>query len=279
MIRIVVDSSADYTLAQIAEKGLELVPMNITFGEDVYVEGKDLSREQFYELLEKSPVFPKTSQPTPQTFLSVFGDAKQHGDEVICILLASSLSGTYQSATLAKEMVDYEKIYIIDSCTAAPCIQVLADYALTLRKENKPAIDIVNAVEAVKTRVKVVAMIDTLEYLYRGGRLSKATATIGEIAKVKPVITLAKDGTIEIMGKCLGRIKAMNYILKHLEKQTLDPAFPMISVYSYGLKNCEKFEEKLHEKQMNFAYRAQLGPTIGTHVGGEVFGLVYVVKE
>ena len=173
MIRIVVDSSSDYQMSEIREKNLDLVTIAITIGEKQYVDGVDLERNQFYEILEKTGEFPKTSQPSPQQFLDIFLDAKEKGDEVVCIALSSALSGTYQSAVLAKDMAEYEPIYIVDSKTATCNIKVLADYARKLADDGRTAEAIAEQIEAIKSQVKVVAALDTLEYLSRGGRLSR----------------------------------------------------------------------------------------------------------
>ena len=118
MIRILVDSASDYTVAETKRKNLELVPISFVIGEQTYTDGYDLSRDGFYELLRESGNFPTTSQPSPQSFLEIFADVKEKGDELICILLSSALSGTYQSAVLAKNMVEYDSIYLIDSLSA-----------------------------------------------------------------------------------------------------------------------------------------------------------------
>ena len=252
--------------------------MSISIGEESYIEGQNLQRDEFYELLETSEAFPKTSQPSPQAFAEIFEEVKKTGDELICVLISSSLSGTYQSATIAKDIVEYENIHIIDSHTATCCIKVLVDYGLKLRDEGKNAQEIVTAMEELKHKIKVVAMVDTLEYLCRGGRLSKTAATVGEIAKIKPVITLSDEGNIEVIGKCIGKIKAMNFILKHLQKTVIDTDFPIYSIYTHCIKNAEKFEGKLVEQNYRLKNRLQIGATIGTHVGGGAFGLIYVEK-
>lgn len=278
MIRILVDSASDYPKAELQAKGIEKIALNVAFGEEPYFEDEHSSYDDFYEMIEKTKIFPKTSQPSPQSFLDIFEDAKKHQDEVICILLSSALSGTYQSAILAKDMAEYDGIYVIDSLTATCMIKILADHACQLRDQGKTASEIVTATETLKSRVKVVAVLDTLEYLYRGGRLGKTSATIGELAKIKPVITVTEDGLVGILSKCLGKMKAMNFLLKHLEKMEIDPAFPMYSVYTYGEDNMIKFEQKLLEKGYHTDHRLQIGSTIGTHVGPGVFGVIYVVK-
>ncbi len=278
MIHLLVDSSSDYTMEEIKEKNIHYVPLTIMLGENSYKDGLELTPDRFYEMLTSSKEFPKTSQPSPQDFLEIFKMAKEQGDDVICVLLSSALSGTCQSAHLAKDMVDYDRIYIIDSLTATIMIKVLANHANDLIKEGLPATDIADKLNALKSKVKVVAALDTLEYLYRGGRLSRASATIGELANLKPIIHVTEEGEVGVLGKCIGRNKALNFILKTIENKDLDPAFPLHTVYAYGTDNCEKLEEKLIQNGYTFANREQIGSTIGAHVGPGAFGVIYVVK-
>lgn len=278
MIRIVVDSSSDYRKEELEEKQLTLVPLTVNFGENSYIEGKNMERDTFYKMLTESSEFPKTSQPSPDAFLKVFEEAKAQGDTLICILLSSALSGTCQSAILAKSMVDYENIYIIDSLAATHPIRIMVDYACSLVQAGMSAPDIVNEIENLKSRVKIIAVPGTLEYLAKGGRISRTIAALGEMAKLKPVLALMEDGTIGILGKCLGRNKAFSHMISHILAQGIDERFPRYSIYSYGTENCEKFEEKLNEKGIACDERLQIGVTIGAHVGPEAFGLVYVAK-
>lgn len=204
---------------------------------------------------------------------------KEAGDDVICILLASALRGTLQSATIAKNMADYDRIHIIDSCSAAYLIRIMAEHACMLRDLGHSAEEIVDAIEKLKSRVKVVAALDTLEYLYKGGRLSRTAAAIGEFANLKPVITLTPEGTIGIVGKCIGKNKAINSILKQLNAEKLDNSFPFYTLYTYGTDNCQLLESKLEASDLHPTERVQIGPTIGSHVGPEAFGVIYVVEE
>lgn len=276
MIRILVDSSSDYQTEELKEKDIDLVSIKITIGEKSYIDGVDLNRDDFYRILEKTGEFPKTSQPSPQEFLDIFNEVKEKGDELICILLSSELSGTYQSAVLAKSMADYDKIYLIDSLSATYTIKIMADYACRLHQEGMDAYGIAREVEALKSRVRVLAALDTLEYLSRGGRLSKTAAAIGDMANIKPIITLTQDGKVGVLGKCLGKNKAICAIKKQLQELSIDDTFPVYTIYSYGTENCEKFEEKLTQEGLALDSRLQIGSTIGSHIGPEAFGIVFV---
>lgn len=279
MIRILVDSSSDYRLEELLQKDIALVPISITIAGKDYADGIDLERSDFYRLLEETGEFPKTAQPSPQEFFNIFQDVKEKGDEIVCLLLSSGLSGTYQSAVLAKDMADYDKIYLIDTLTATCSIKVLADYACKLRSEGACAAEIADRMEALKARVKVVAALDTLEYLSRGGRISKTAAAIGDMANLKPIITVTEDGKVAMIGKCLGKNKAICYIKKHLQGLSLDESFPIYSIYSYGTDNCEIFEEKMVQEGFCVDDRLQIGATIGAHIGPEAFGIIFVTKS
>jgi DegV family protein with EDD domain len=277
MIRILVDTSSDYTVEEIKANGMELAPLHITIGEKDYRDGYDLSKDKFYELLTSNEEFPKTSQPTPQDFVDIFEDVEEKGDELICILLSSKLSGTFQSATLAKNIVEYDNIHLVDSLGATHMIRLMAGHAQELIEAGKSASEIVAALEEMKSKIKVLAVVDTLEYLCKGGRVSKATAAIGEMAKVKPMITVA-EGEVAVIGKSLGKNKAISNLLKAFEECEADERFPIYSVSTLGTENCEVFEKRFTDAGYSFKERVQIGATIGTHVGPGAFGVIFVEK-
>lgn len=279
MIRIMVDSASDYTIEEVTQKQIELIPISIALGEKSYRDGLDLGRDEFYELLTAGKEFPKTSQPSPQAFLESFHSAKEQGDELIYIALSSALSGTYQSAVLAKNIADYDKIYLVDSLSATYTIKVLADLACQRRDEGIGAKEIVDELEALKSRVKVIAALETLEFLARGGRISKATALIGNMANIKPLVTITESGEVEALGKCLGKNKAISSVLHQLKEGNPDPDFPLYSIYSYGTENSEAFEKKLAQEGFQPKARLQIGSTIGTHIGPGAFGVIFVTAE
>lgn len=279
MIRILVDAASDYPAEELKGKNIDLIPIRVTIGDTTYLDGVDLNRNDFYRLLEETGEFPKTSQPSPQEFLDIFEEVKEKGDELVCILLSSALSGTFQSAMLAKEMAGYDGIYLVDSLSATYTIKVMADYACRLRGEGISAGEIAERLDAIKARVRVLAALDTLEYLSRGGRLSKTAAAIGDMANIKPIITITREGKVGILGKSLGKNKAICAIKKQLQELSIDDSFPVYSIYSFGTDNCAKFEEKLEQEGYHTGRRMQIGPTIGSHIGPEAFGIIFVTKD
>jgi len=278
MIRILVDSSSDFTLDEIRKNGLDLVSLHVNFGDRCYADTIDLERDRFYELLTTAQDFPTTSQPSPQAFLEIFEDVKEKGDEIICILLSSALSGTCQSANIARNMADYDKIHIFDTLSATHMIRIMVLKALSLRDQGADAVTILKALTNLAPRVKVAAALDTLTYLQKGGRLSKTAAVIGEAASLKPIITITEEGTVNVIGKSLGKNKAISYLLKHLACVSADPEYPLYTVYTYGTENCECLETKLTASGYTLGSRLQVGSAIGTHVGPGIFGVIYVEK-
>lgn len=278
MIKVLVDSSSDFSFEDAHKLNMEFVPITVSINEKDYLDGINLDRNEFYDLIRKSPEFPKTSQPSPHEFERYFKEAKKNNDEIICILLSSELSGTCQSAHLARNMVDYDGIHIIDSLSATVPIWVMANYALKLIKDGNTAIEIVEKVNMLKSKIKLLACVDTLEYLYKGGRLSRTSAIVGEIANIKPLITLTPEGKVEVVGKCIGRVKALNQISKNISTASINEDFPIYTLYTYGTENCEKLEEKLSKEGLSTTSRMQIGPTIGAHIGAGAFGVVYVEK-
>lgn len=275
MIKLVVDSSSDCKL----QDGIVdiIIPMNVNVDGKEYLAGVDLTYDQFYELLQNAQEFPRTAQPSPHYFIDLFERAKKSGDQIIYLCLSSRLSGTYQSALMLKDMVDYDDIYIIDTLGATHIISALAQYARSLIDQGLSAGEIVDKCEIHKTKIKLYAGIDTLEYLYKGGRLSRASATVGELTGVKPVVTVT-DGRVDAIGKCLGKVRTMNSIIDRMNSHNVNRDFPIYSLYTSGTENCEAFEEKLKDNGYEVSCRLQVGSTIGTHVGPGSYAVVFVIE-
>lgn len=277
MIKILIDSSSDFELSEL--KNMEFVPITITLGEKEYRDGIDLNKDNLYEMMEETKLFPKTAQPSPAEFADIFEKAKETGDELICFLLSSGLSGTYQSAVLAKSIADYDGIYLIDTLNATHGIRFMVEYAQKLISDGLTAHMIAEKIEGLKPRIRIMAGVDTLEYLCRGGRLSRAAATVGELANLKPIVGVSSEGKVEVFGKALGRLKAIQFLMKQIDESNLDLEFPIYSLFSYGTDNLVKLEDKMEKNGYTITNRLQIGATIGAHLGPGAFGFAYVVKE
>jgi DegV family protein with EDD domain len=278
MVRILVDTSSDYSIEELKLRNIELISLNITVEDKSYRDSVDITRNEVYDMLINQGLFPMTSQPSPQDYVEIFEDVKEKGDSMLVITLSSALSGTYQSATLSKNMVDYDDIYIVDSLSATHGIRHLCEHACNLRDNGADAATIAKEVDALKSRIVILAGVDTLEYLCRGGRVSKAAAAVGELANVKPIITVTEEGTVQVTAKCLGRNKAIASLVKTISSYEIDTDFPVYTVYAVGEENTEKLEEKLAGVGVQTGPRLQLGATIGVHVGPGTYGVMFIKK-
>ncbi|NLF35386.1 MAG: DegV family protein [Clostridiales bacterium] len=277
-IHIITDSASDIDQAEAMEKGISMVPLSISIGDETYLDGVTLDNKQFYELLSsRKDTLPTTSQPSPMDFLACFEAAKANGDEVVAVLIASSLSGTFQSASIAQSMCGYDKIYLVDSGSAATGERLLVDVALSLRESGMDGKSISDQLEQLKGSVRLYAMVDTLEYLKRGGRISKTAASIGTLAKLKPIISFY-SGTLSLAKKSLGIGRAIKELCNFMEQYPPDPRYPVYLPYSYNRDNSAKLLALVRERypQLDIKGEFGLGCTIGTHVGPGAVGLVYI---
>lgn len=281
-IKLMVDSAADISKVEAKQLGIEMIPMVITFDNEDYYDGVDILPTEFYEKLIESDTLPKTSQVTPFRFEEAFKKLTANGDEVIVITLSSKLSGTYAAAASAAEKFD-GKVCVVDSLNAAIGERLLVEYALRLIGEGKLNLqEIAAELDERKTKIRLMALLGTLEYLKKGGRISAAVAFAGEILSLKPVIALV-DGEVKLVGKALGSRKGNNLLNTLVEKSNgIDFAMPYGVVYS-GLDKSlldkyVKDSAKLWEASTNRVPEYVIGATIGTHVGPGAVGVAFFEK-
>ena len=280
MVRIITDSAADLEIAEYEKLNVTCIPLTVYFGDREYQENVNLSKDQFYELLATGE-YPKTAQASPQILLDLFEDAKKTGDEAIYITLSSALSGTYQSACVAKEMADYEGCYVVDGKNATGGQRMLVEYAAKLRDQGKSAREIMDGVNSLNGRIVLYACMDTLEYLYRGGRISQTVYKLGTLAQVKPIIRVSQEGRVEVPAKAMGMKKGMDYLCKRVEERKPDHNFPFYVMYTADRTNGEVLAEKFRALGYEIPEERiiNVGAAIGSHVGPNACGMVYISEE
>ena len=275
MIKIMLDSSSDSHNTHPYDY---YIPLTVDIGGRCYKDGVDLRPQKFYKLLASTGDFPKTSQPSPDDFIPYFEEVKANGDELIYITVSSALSGTYQSGNIAKAMVEYDGIHIVDSKSVTHMIGQLARYADQLRGEDLSATEIVEKVLQLREKQVIFAGLQTLEYLHKGGRLSKSSAAVGTIANIKPIISISQDGMVESAAKAIGVKRAISTIVKHVQEYEIDENFEVWILYTVDEENCDALEAALTAAGVSITGRMQVGPTIGTHVGPGVYGITFIKK-
>lgn len=274
---IVTDSACDIRGEEVEKLNLKIIPLHVIFGDKSYKDGVDLSIDEFYEMLQSEKVFPKTGSPSPQDYLDIFEEAKEKDEEVLCITISTGLSGTYQNALLAKDMAEYDKIYVVDSLSCLTGLRVEVLTACRLRDEGKCIEEIVEVLEDIKHRVHIFSIVDTMEYFYKGGRISKGAYTIGSILNIKPFITLDKDGKIIKNGQSIGYMKGYIVAEQQPKKFPIDKAYPLCYGYTIGEKNVEKLIEKTFNKFEVESYDcSRIGCAAGAHIGPGAVCLAYI---
>lgn len=279
-VRIITDSTSDISTAQAKDLNLEVIPLHVNFGETSYRDGVEITHAEFYKKLREAAVTPTTSQPTPDDFLGSFLEAKAASEPVVVILLAANISGTVQSATIAQELAGYGDIFIIDSCTTAVGLRLLVDMALALRDRGLSAGEIADAVERCKNRVTLLAMVDTLDYLYRGGRLSRTSHFAGTLLNFKPIITL-RDSKISIVAKARGAAKAIDRLLDEAAAAgEIDRAVPVYFGYAESNERCMQLYRQAKERfDLPDARIGPIGSVVGTHAGPGTCAIAFLRKE
>lgn len=281
MIKIMIDSAADIGKDEAEKLGITMVPMVITFGEEEYLDGANLSSNEFYEKLIESSVLPKTSQINPYRWEEEFEKHLTGEDEIIVITISSKLSGTYESAKEAAEKYN-GKIHVIDSLNACIGERLLCLYAMRLIKQGLSVKEIVEELEQKKKKIKVMALLDTLEYLKKGGRISSVVAFAGEVISLKPVVAVV-EGEVKLVGKAIGSRNGNN-LLNRLVRSCngIDFSMPLGTVWSgLDLSLLEKYikdSQLLWKDYTEDLPRYQLGATIGTHIGPGAVGVAFFEK-
>ena len=269
-VRIITDSASDMSPAE--HPALHVLPLSVSFGTDVYMDGVDIDHQRFYEMLVERDELPKTGQVNPYAFSQAIAEAREAGDEAVIITVGAKLSGTNQSARTALAEMPGGDVFVVDSNNVTLGERVLVEHALRLVDEGQSAAQIAAAVEAVRDRVVVIGLLETLEYLVRGGRLSAAAGAVGTLLNVKPVVA-AEDGLIVQLGKARGSKNGRNLLNQKVEKAGgVDFSMPLALGYT-GLSDAV-LKKYIEDSAALWAGHTEgelpvhtIGATIGTHVG------------
>ena len=281
MIKILVDSAADFELSEAEELGITLAPILVRFGKDEFMDGVNITHREFFEKLIESGELPQTSQINEFRFAEYFKNLTANGDYVIAITISSKLSGTYSCAVKAAKKFG-GKVRVVDSLNASIGERVLLHYALRLLNGGLTVDEIVKELNERKQKIQVLAVLDTLKYLRKGGRISAAAAIAGEMLSIKPVVSVIK-GEVKLVGKAIGSKKGNNLLNQLIEKcGGIDFERPYTLGYS-GLSDdyLKKYlhdSEKLWKGNTDSVPSYLIGSTIGTHVGPNAIAVAFFAK-
>ena len=276
--RIIVESTSDL-LPGIKER-VHVVPLTVRFGEEEYIDGVTINHKVFYEKLVESDVLPNTSQATPHAFAEEYEKAAKAGESAVVITVSSKFSGTYQSAVIAAQ--EYDNVYVVDSGSVAVGGAILIERSLELLDEGLDAKEIAERLEEEKKNIVIVALVDTLEYLKKGGRISKTVAFAGSVLNIKPVLAVI-DGEILMLGKARGSKQGNNLLVQEIEKAGgIDFAKPILLGFT-GLSDAllQKYIEDskyIWEEGLERVRYTTIGSVIGTHVGPGAIAVAFFKK-
>lgn len=264
MTRIIIDSTID--LPEQYRRQVHIVPLTIHFGTEELLDGVDIDRQRFYERLVESDVLPTTSQPSPDAFAQLFDQVEAAGDSAVVLTISHKLSGTYQSACIAAE--GRERIFVVDTMSASIGSGILARYAID--NAHLHAGELAALLDRRRQDVCIIGLVDTLEYLKKGGRISKTTALAGGILGVKPILGV-RDGMIAMLGKARGSRQGYKTLLQMIQENHIDRQLPVLFGYT-GL-SAAPLEMLLQNDTGTFSEQTvrqstvQIGSVIGTHAG------------
>ncbi len=274
MIKIVTDSTSYLPPEEIERFNIRVVPLNVHFGEDqVFQEGVTINIDQFYAMLAESPELPTTSQPSPGQFLDVFSELTEAGHDVLCLVISSKLSGTYQSALDAKHMLPDANIVVFDTYSTVSCLGLMVITAAEMAAEGHAVDEIVARVEQMRDDMRLYFVVDTLEYLQKGGRIGAAAAFLGTLLKVKPILML-DEGVIKPLDKVRSKRKAIQRLLSELESHVSpDQPVQAIAMHAQAADEARKLETEMRRRfNCQRIIFGEVGPVIGTHTGPGLLG-------
>ena len=276
MLRIITDTASDITIDQAKEMNIDVASLEITFEDGTAPQRTEADFQRFYERLETCEKLPVTSRTAPEEYLKVFWEAKAAGDDVLVITLSSGLSGTIDSARMAKEIAGYDRIEIVDSQQAILTQRMLVEYAVKLREEGYQLQEIARRVREMRGKVVVCGVVDTLKFLQKGGRIPASLAAVGTLLRIKPVIVL-EDKILKQLGKARGHEAGVAMLCKRMEQDGFNKAYPVYFGYTSNREMTEKFMQETKERYgLTQTRMFPIGGVIGTHCGTNCVAVAYV---
>ncbi len=277
-LHILTDSACDIDLSQQEKLHFTILPLKVFFGDTCYIEGENLTKEQFYTMLAASSELPKTAQINPLDFEEVIRPWVEAGDEILILPLSKELSGTYQSAILAKESFPDAAIYVVDTLNVTFGQALLVQAALDMREQGMKAKEIFEAITALVPRVRLYAVIDDLKYLRLGGRLSSASAVVGTLLGIKPLIAL-QDGKVVSIAKARGQKAGYQMIVEKVREDGIDGDYPVYFGHSNAPEMMKELAELMNSSvSLPDVYESDIGPVVGTHAGPGCTGIAFIAK-
>lgn len=278
MIRIITDSLCDLTMEHAKKLNIDILPLTVRFGDKDYKCGIELSNEEFYEKLETSSDNPSTAAVNPYEFEEKFKSYIDNGDDVVAILFSKHMSATYQSASIAARNVDSDRLHLIDCENGAMGQALLIETAVAMRDKGLSADEISEKITELLPKTKTYIVIDTMEYLKRGGRISKSAALIGGLMKLHPVLQVVADGAKPV-DKVKGKKSCNAWLINKLLENPADTSYQLVIGHSNAPERAEAFKEQLREAGItNDIFITCIGPVVGTHIGPNCLGIGYIEK-
>ena len=274
MIRIITDSTTNLPKEAVDKYGVEVVPLRVIFPSGTYRDGVEITTSEFYHMLTASPVLPTTSQPPVPDFEQVFARATAGGDEVLAIVISSHLSGTYTSAVTAQRSFPEAKITVFDSLATAAPAAFMVEHAAERAAAGASVAEIIPDLEILRDRTQIFFVVDTLEYLHKGGRIGGAAVLLGSLLSIKPILTL-KAGRVEAWGKARGKRKALQLALTALAQQVGTGSSVHAIVMHAACEQearefCQQVAATLHCPTPPLS---EFSPVLGVHVGPGTIGV------
>ena len=279
MFEIITDSTCGFTPALAEKLGVRVLPLTVHFGEESFRDGLDISNADFYAHLRQAQTLPTTSQINPDAFAAAFREVLDRGNQALGIFVSSELSGTVQSALIAKDMLDSDDVFVVDSLQVALSLRLLVTEAVRLRNEGATAAEAAVQLNALRNKVRLYAVVDTLKYLKMGGRISAATAVVGGVLGITPIVAV-KNGKVEAAGKTRGRKAGVQWVRQQADGEDLDFSRALLLGHTDCPEALEAMTEGFSDLLPNFSEisTSEIGAAVGTHAGPGAAGVAYFVK-